>query len=228
MCGRFNLRTPASELAKIFALIRTAELRPRYNIAPTQPVAAIRQADDGRELALITWGLIPSWADDPQIGSRMINARAETVAAKPSFRSAFKRRRCLIPADGFYEWKQTGAGKGPKQPFHIGRQDGKPFAMAGLWERWAKGAGPAIESCTIITTDANSELRELHDRMPVIIPPDDYDQWLNPNEQEADALMPLLAPYHGDPLEIYPVSRAVNNPRHDDADCVERIEAGTS
>lgn len=222
MCGRFNLRTPASELARLFGLIRAAELRPRYNIAPMQMVAAIRQADDGRELTLLQWGLIPSWADDPKIGNRLINARAETVASKPAFRSAFKHRRCLIPADGFYEWKQTG--RGVKQPFHIARRDGMPLALAGLWERWHQGDAAAIESCTIITTDANESLRELHDRMPVIIEPGDYARWLDPHEQPAEALLPLLAPCAPQVLEFYPVSRVVNNPRYDGPDCLQRSD----
>src|SRR5579872_286127 len=150
MCGRFNLRTPASQLVEIFQLLRSAELKPRFNIAPTQPVAVIRQTGKDRELSLIRWGLVPSWSKDPKAGPALINARADTVATKPSFRSAFKRRRCLIPADGFYEWQKVEAKT--KQPFHIRMKREHPFAFAGLWEHWKGDGSTELDSCTIITT----------------------------------------------------------------------------
>ncbi len=222
MCGRFNLRTPAVELAEIFELLRTPELPPRFNIAPTQPVAVVRQVEAGRELSLLHWGLIPGWAKDPSMGARMINARSETVATKPSFRAAFKRRRCLIPADGFYEWKKTGGRT--KQPFHIGMRDERPFAFAGLWEHWTGADGTAIESCTIITTEANDLLADVHDRMPVILTADDYTRWLDPKRDDKDELQSLLIPYPPDEMKAYPVGTIVNNPRNETPECIEPVE----
>ncbi len=222
MCGRFTLRTPAAELVKIFELVRTLELAPRYNIGPTQPIAAVRESPTGRELVLMHWGLIPSWAEDPRIGSRMINARSETAATKPSFRAAFARRRCLIPADGFYEWKPV-AGRS-KQPFYITRRDERPFAFAGLWERWKRGESPPVESCTILTTAANALLGELHDRMPVIVSEPQFAHWLDPtidNPKEFDA---ILASRPSDELKSYPVSTRVNNVRNDAAECIRPLD----
>ena len=196
MCGRFTLRTSNKALTKAFDLLDAdmgdvPELRPRYNIAPTQQVAAVRIRENGRrQLVLMKWGLIPSWADDPVIGNRMINARAETVATKPSFRSAFKSRRCLIVADGFYEWQKRGAAK---QPYLIGLDSGKPFAFAGLWEHWHR-EDQTIDSCTIITTSANELMEPLHDRMPVILPSSRYDQWLDAKSDRSD-VEKLLQPY---------------------------------
>jgi putative SOS response-associated peptidase YedK len=208
MCGRFTLKTPANVLIEHFRLegVPTDELplfTPRSNISPTQEIAALRAGSGphGRELTMMRWGLIPSWADDPKIGSRMINARGETVAEKPSFRKAFRARRCLIPADGFYEWKKEGS---KKQPYRVHRPDEGPFAFAGLWERWKpKGEDTAaIESCTIITTEASEHLRELHERMPVIIAPRDYDLWLDAPVDEADRLQKLVRPFEEDELVI--------------------------
>lgn len=220
MCGRYTLRTPPAELAEFFGLFREPDVRPRYNIAPTQSVLAIRFDENAtpREPVLLRWGLIPSWADDAKIGSRMINARADTVATKPAFRAAFKRRRCLVAADGYYEWKQLDDGK---QPYLIGRTAGGPMAFAGLWESWTKGEEP-IESCTIITTDANEAIGAIHDRMPVILPPEEYDRWLDP-QSDAQELGGLLAPYPLDDLAARPVSRTVNNPRNDSAACIEPL-----
>lgn len=164
------------------------------------------------------WGLIPSWAKDPSIGNRIINARSETVAEKPSFRAAFKRRRCLIPANGFYEWKKIGK---KKQPYYVRRKDGEPFAFAGLWEPWEGEDGTVIESCTILTTEPNADIRPLHNRMPVILDPSDYDQWLNPEVDELETLAPLMHPYPDGKLEAVPVSPLVNNPKNDDAQCIE-------
>jgi putative SOS response-associated peptidase YedK len=182
-------------------------------------VAAVRFDGSHRVLSLMRWGLIPHWADDPKIGYRLINARADTVATKPSFRSAFKQRRCLIAADGFYEWQKRD---GAKQPYLIRRADGEPFAFAGLWEHW-HGADQEIESCTIITTDANDLMRPIHDRMPVILAPADYDRWLDPAVQKADLLQTLLRPLAEGALTAILVSTRVNNPKNDDAKCVEAL-----
>jgi putative SOS response-associated peptidase YedK len=220
MCGRFTLRTPAAQLAEAFELFREPELTPRYNIAPSQMVAAIRFEEERtpRELVLLKWGLIPFWAKDPKIGNRLINARAETVATTPAFRAAFQRRRCLIPADGFYEWKRLDAKH--KQPYYIARPDRGPFAFAGLWERWRPEGGDAIESCTIITTDANETMAPLHDRMPVILPPSAYDHWLDPGRDDASELQSLLRPCPPDDLTLTAVSTLVNSPRNESADCL--------
>ncbi|REJ71686.1 MAG: SOS response-associated peptidase [Planctomycetota bacterium] len=226
MCGRFTLRASPLELAEVFELLREPVAIPRFNIAPTQSVAVVRAGEAGRELSQVRWGLIPSWAKDEKIGSRLINARGETVAEKPSFRSAFKRRRCLVPADGFYEWKKLDDRS--KQPYFIGMAGDEPFAFAGLWEHWTDPGGKEVESCTIITTEANELLAELHDRMPVILHEQDYDQWLDPQEAEKDRLLGLLVPYESSALRAYPVSRLVNSPRNDVAECVKPIDEGRS
>ena len=215
MCGRYTLTVPIDRLAAEFDLDEVrAELSPNFNVAPTQSVAAILAENGSRRLETLRWGLVPSWAKDPEIGARMINARSETAPEKPSFRSAFKRRRCLIPADGFYEWKREEGGK---QPFYIHMNDGRPFAFAGLWEDWNDGE---IRSCTILTTPANGLVGEVHERMPVILPAEDRDAWLDP-EAETQELVSLLRPYPGDDLETFPVSRFVNSPRNNDERCVE-------
>lgn len=222
MCGRFTLTHPDQDLALQFDLPEIPDLQPRYNIAPTQPVAAVRVAPESavRELALLHWGLIPFWAKDPKIGSRMINARSETAAEKPAFRAAFRRRRCLVVADGFYEWQKLNGGK---QPFYIRLHDGKPFAFAGLWEHWEGPDGAVIESCTLLTTEPNDVIRPLHNRMPVILQARDYDLWLDPEVQQAEQLQPLLGPYLPGGMEAYPVSRWVNSPRNDDPRCIEPL-----
>ena len=222
MCGRYTLSTPAGDLAQKFGVVGgTPSLQPRYNVAPTQEVAAVLAGGGGRRLELLRWGLIPSWAKDPEIGNRMINARAETVAEKPSFRKAFRQRRCLIPADGFYEWQKTNNGK---QPFYIRMKDGSPFAFAGLWESW-HADDEDVRSCAIITTGANEVVGEVHGRMPVILAPEDHDLWLDPDFDETDPLASLLKPYPPDAMEAYPVSRFVNSPRNDDERCVEPVAA---
>lgn len=217
MCGRFTLRTPSGVIVAQFGLRELAELAARFNISPTQDVLAIRAGDTTRawEPAWLRWGLVPSWAKDEKMGAQLINARSETIAEKPSFRTAFKQRRCLIVADGFYEWQKFGRAK---QPFHIRRRDGQPFAFAGLWERWRGGDGK-LESCTIITTAANELLRPLHERMPVILVPNDYGQWLAPTAKPEE-LLPLLASSDTPELEIVPANPVVNNARHDAADCL--------
>ena len=222
MCGRFTLTHPDQDLALQFDLPEIPDLQPRYNIAPTQPVAAVRVAPESavRELALLHWGLIPFWAKDPKIGSRMINARSETAAEKPAFRAAFRRRRCLVVADGFYEWQKLNGGK---QPFYIRLHDGKPFAFAGLWEHWEGPDGAVIESCTLLTTEPNDVIRPLHNRMPVILQARDYDLWLDAEVQQAEQLQPLLGPYLPGDMEAYPVSRWVNSPPNDDPRCIEPL-----
>jgi putative SOS response-associated peptidase YedK len=221
MCGRYTLRKSAREVAEAFGLAEIAPLEPRYNIAPSQsvPVVRLEPTEDSRRLDLLRWGLIPSWADDPAIGNRMINARSDTVADKPAYRHAFKAKRCLIVADGFYEWMNAD---GRKQPHFIHLKDDRPFALAGLWERWDKGGEP-IESCTIITTDANELLAPIHDRMPVIIPQADYDLWLDPAVKDPRKLQPLLSPFDPDEMEAYPVSTLVNRPSNDVERCIERM-----
>lgn len=219
MCGRFTLKTTAEVLAEHFELPEVPVLVPRYNIAPSQTVAVVRGGAEpaGRELTGLRWGLIPSWAEDPGIGNRMINARAETVAEKPAFRSAFRRRRCLIVADGFYEWRRQD---GRTQPFYFRLRDGGPFAIAGLWERWEKGDEP-IESCTLLTTGANDVVGPVHDRMPVVLDPAEYGRWLDPRVDRPEGLQPLLQPYPGERMVALPVGRHVNDPRHDDPRCIE-------
>ena len=219
MCGRYTLRTPIDVLAEGFEIEEyQSSITPNYNVAPTQEVAAVVEEDDKRKLEMFHWGLIPSWAKDPAIGNKMINARAETVSEKPSFRSAFKKRRCLILADGFYEWQKTDSGK---QPYHIKMQDDSPFAFAGLWETWRDGE--EIRSATIITTDANDLMGEIHHRMPVILQPEDYDMWLDPDFDEKEALTTLLKPYPADAMEAYTVSRRVNKPSNNEPSVLEPV-----
>lgn len=221
MCGRFTLTTPTQNLATLFDLERAPSLEPRYNIAPTQAVAVVRLTPAARrEFTLMRWGLIPSWAKDPGIGNSLINARAETVAEKPSFRSAFKRRRCLIPADGFFEWQKL---EKRKQPYFIGLKDYRPFAFAGLWEHWEGGDGSVVDSCTIITTTANERVQMLHDRMPVILQPADYADWLTPTTP-VDLLFHLLRPYAAEEMIAFPVSAIVSNPANDLPECVTPLE----
>jgi putative SOS response-associated peptidase YedK len=220
MCGRYTLRTPVDSLVETFEIEEyPSSITPNYNIAPTQEVAAVVEEEDKRKLEMLHWGLIPSWAKDPAIGNKMINARAETVSEKPSFRSAFKKRRCLILADGFYEWKKTDDGK---QPYHVKMEDGSPFAFAGLWEVWGKN-GEEIHSCTIITTEANDLMSEIHHRMPVILPPEDYAMWLDPDFDEKEPLTTLLKPYPADAMEAYPVSRKVNKPSNNEPSVLEPV-----
>jgi putative SOS response-associated peptidase YedK len=193
---------------------------PRYNIAPTQPVLAAYLDDDGqRGLTFFQWGLIPSWSKDVSLGAKMINARSETVAEKPAFRNAFKRRRCLIPADGFYEWQKQN---GKKQPIYIHGTDGRPFALAGLWEVWQDPEGTRLQTCTILTTTPNELMAAIHDRMPVIIEPEDYATWLEPG-QNPDTALHLLRPYPAEKMAAYPVSTAVNNPRNDSPECIQPL-----
>lgn len=219
MCGRFTLLIPGEELAESFNLEDTPTLAPRYNIAPTQPVATVRRNPDTgrREMVHVHWGLIPFWAKDPSIGSRMINARSETVAEKPAFRAAFKYRRCIVPASGFYEWRKQN---GNKQPYYIHHKDGAPLALAGLWEHWQSADGSELESCTILTTTPNDMMRDLHNRMPVILEPADYEAWLHSDGQGQNDLQHLLRPAAEEMLAAYPVSTFVNRPQNDAPECI--------
>ncbi|MGQ9371881.1 SOS response-associated peptidase [Azospirillum sp. ST 5-10] len=230
MCGRILLATPLAELQRAFGFAERPNLAPRYNIAPTQDVATVRLEGGARRFAAARWGLVPSWAKDPSVGSRMINARGESVAEKPAFRAAFRQRRCLVPADGFYEWLAVDGGK-RKQPYVIRRPDRTPFALAGLWERWPGPRGeplPApLETVTIVTTVANAALARLHDRMPVVLDPADYDRWLDPATPLPDVAA-LLRPAPDAALEAQPVSPRVNNVRHDDPGCIEPFDAQPS
>jgi putative SOS response-associated peptidase YedK len=211
VCGRYVLASPGAVIAEYFRLAEVPDYAPRYNIAPTQMALVVRETPDGaREAAWLRWGLVPSWAKDPAIGSRMINARTEGLADKPAYRAAFRRRRCLVPADGFYEWRPV-AGSRRKQPYLVRLASGAPLALAGLWERWRSTAGDAIETFTIVTTAADGALKALHDRMPVAIAPADQDEWLaSPNPSA------LLASRADEPLEIVPVGTRVNDVANDD------------
>jgi putative SOS response-associated peptidase YedK len=219
MCGRYTLRAQLNRLLQIFAAEGAVDWRPRYNIAPSQSVLVIRSKgrDLQRELLALQWGLIPSWATDPAIGNRMINARAETLAEKPAFRQALAHRRCLVLADGFYEWKLQGK---TRQPYFIQMADERPFAFAGLWDCWNK-ATPAIESCTIITTSPNELLAGIHDRMPVILTEDAIARWLDPAVQTTDALTSLLVPYAAEEMKAHAVDTLVNSPQNDTPGCIE-------
>jgi putative SOS response-associated peptidase YedK len=246
MCGRYTLSTDLKKVAKRFGAEADGMVstKPRYNIAPTQTVIVVK--DDGqRHLVQMRWGLIPSWAKDPSIGNRMINARAETLAEKPAFRAALKKRRCIIPADGFYEWttldkisqsvQPSGllmlafpvragkiAGK-MKQAVRIVLKSREPFGFAGLWEHWKSPDGEEILSCTIITTEANDLLKAVHERMPVILTRDAEAAWLDQKTQDPEKLLPLLKQYPPEEMEFYPVSRAVNSPATDAPNLIEPI-----
>lgn len=219
MCGRFTQAAPGDVIAAVFGLSDVPELVPRYNIAPTQAVAAVRRGAGGRrELVALRWGLIPGWARDRAIGARMINVRAETLAEKPTFSAALRSRRCLIVADGFYEWQRSGSRN---QPHFVGFMDGRPFAFAGLWERWRNGGSEDVESCTIVTTAANEVVAPIHDRMPAIVDPLDFPLWLNEDAQESGRLEGVLRPRSGEGMHAYPVSLLVNNPANEVPACRE-------
>jgi len=217
MCGRYVLASPGELIAEHFALSEVPAYPPRYNIAPTMDALVVRETPAGERAAvMLRWGLVPAWAKDPAIGSRMFNARAEGVADKPAFRAAFRRRRCLVPADGFYEWQPVAGGR--KQPYFIRLASGAPLALAGLWEQWRGPDGDAIATFTIVTTAANEGMRAFHDRMPVLVAPADHDEWLSSPNPSA-----LLAPWAGEPFEIRPVSTRVNSARNDSPDLLERV-----
>jgi putative SOS response-associated peptidase YedK len=222
MCGRFTLTTTPEQLRAAFSgLIVPNEIQPRYNITPTQPVAVVPN-DSKFQVDYYIWGLIPSWAKDPHISVRLMNARGESLAEKPSFRTAFRRRRCLVLADGFYEWRQEPDHRS-KTPMYIKLQTGKPFAFAGLWENWQSPDGSNILSCTIITTEPNSLMESIHNRMPVILPEEVIPEWLEPREPDLHRLQELLVPYPANLMSAYPVSTLVNNPVNDNPRCIEPV-----
>jgi putative SOS response-associated peptidase YedK len=221
MCGRFTLQIPAELLAELFSLTDPAEIPARYNIAPTQQVAVIRQLDGaGNRLDFLKWGLIPSWAKDPSIGSRMVNARSETLEEKPAFRNSFKFRRCLVPASGFYEWELLG---GKKIPRYFCLREGAAMVFAGLWESWQAPDGASVESCTILTTTANSLIEPLHLRMPVIVQPGDFSLWLDRDLTDPGKLKRLFQPYPAEGMEGWSVSTLANSVKNDHPDLIEAV-----
>ncbi len=222
MCGRFSLISSEELIKRIFRLNR-APVQVRFNIAPSQNISVIRNhpSTQDRELVPMRWGLIPSWAKDMKIGNRMINAKSETVFEKPAFRNAIKRRRCLIPADGFFEWKKLKKGK---QPYYISLENHEPFAFAGIWESWKSDPQTTIESCTILTTSANELIQPLHERMPVIIPIPDHPIWLDPERQSAEEQMSLFHPFPAEEMTMYPVGDWVNHVGNDIPDCIESVQ----
>ena len=219
MCGRFVLKSTSSEIADQFGLSEVPDLFPYYNIAPTQSIPIIRAPAGTRECPMARWGLIPAWSKYPKTEYSTFNARAETVSTKPAFRVAFLQRRCIIPVDGFYEWLRSGASK---SPYYISFANNRPFAFAGLWERWEKD-GQVVESCTIIVTEANDLMRPIHDRMPVILAAEDYDRWLDPSIVDGERIQSLLKPCHSQWLQAYPVSPAVNNSRNEGEDLIKPL-----
>ena len=219
MCARFQF-APPEDWVEEFGLTDAPEVAPRYNIAPTQDVLAVRRRSTGdRQARLFRWGLVPHWAEDPAVGNRLINARAESVATRPAFRDPFLQRRCLVPAQGFYEWKKFGRAR---EPWLIRLKGGATFAFAGLWDRWSRGEGNAIESCALITTSANALVAKVHGRMPVLIDRGAYDLWLDPRASEDD-LRALLAPFSADLMEAFPVSPRVNGTDVDDAELARPV-----
>lgn len=223
MCGRYRLSRKRPVIEEHFDCIGTDDWIPRYNIAPTQPVAIIRQnpKEPGRELSLARWGLVPSWAKDSSVAASMINARSETAAAKPAFRDALKFRRCIIPADGFYEWQKIGKAK---QPYCFEVNGGELFAFAGLWERWNDPEGKIVETCSILTTTPNAVTASVHDRMPAILEPENYDLWLDPGMRDARAASDMLKPYAARLMRSYPVSARINHAANDDEACSTPVE----
>lgn len=219
MCGRFVLIATVEELVEKFRIAESQKFEGRYNIAPGQNVAAVRQADGARKLDSLRWGLVPSWSKDSKIGSRMINARAETIGEKPSFRAPFKKKRCIVPASGFYEWAHNGKDK---RPHYIRFRNGEPFGIAALWDEW-KGEGGVIESCVLITTSANTLISSLHDRMPVILPPENYDAWLDPEFNGKEILKTPLRPHPESEMEAFEVSKEVNNPKNENPELIKPL-----
>ncbi len=221
MCGRFARFSSPETFAALFGASGKLDLAPSYNVAPSQAVLVARNgAGGGRELALLHWGLIPRWAKAPKTPYSTINARAESVATKPSFRNAFRHRRCLVAADGFYEWKRL---ERTKQPYYIRLKDGQPFAFAGLWERWERD-GQVIESCAVIVTEANDLMKNIHDRMPVILPSAAYETWMHAAEPDTEHLLTILRPYPATEMEAYPVCTLVNSPKNNRTDLIAKSE----
>ena len=222
MCGRFSLAVDYTALEEKFHFTFPDDWNPRYNIAPSQSILTVTQKENRRVGQPMRWGLVPFWAKDMKIGYKMINARAETLAEKPSYKHPFRKQRCLIPADGFYEWKKIGQ---TKQPYRFQLKSGEPFAFAGLWDQWKQG-NDILYSCTIITTHPNSLVGEVHNRMPVILREDDYETWLDPEMTDLYSLQSLLAPYPEEKMEVYPVSQRVNSPKNDDPSLIEPVDLG--
>lgn len=222
MCGRFTLAVNPEQIRSSFPWLNVPDqLQPRYNVAPTQPIAVVPN-DGADRLDFFVWGLVPSWAKDPAIGNKLINARAETLQEKPAFRSAFRRRRCLVLADGFYEWQAVPGRKG-KIPMYVQLSSGKPFAFAGLWENWHGPDGSQILSATIITTAPNQLMQAIHNRMPVILPEEAYRQWLESEEADPQQLQELLVPYPAEAMRAFPVSTRVNSPDNESPECVQPL-----
>jgi putative SOS response-associated peptidase YedK len=221
MCGRYTLVSNPEAIRALFRYAGQPNFPARYNISPTQPIAVVRMFEGRREFALLRWGLIPAWVKDPRSLSLLFNARGESVLQKPAFASAMRYRRCLIPFDGFYEWKQVGKRK---QPYYIRARHGGPMAFAGLWESWMGPNGEEMETAAIVTTMANSQLAPLHRRMPVILPPDAFEQWLDHRKVDAETAAALIAPASEDLLEVYPVSDEVNRAANDSAALIEPAE----
>jgi putative SOS response-associated peptidase YedK len=226
MCGRFASKSTARDIEKEFKVGKLNKLifGPRYNIAPAQMIAAVLETDGERTVGELRWGLIPSWAKDAAIGSKLINARAETLSEKPSFKNAFRARRCIIPASGFYEWAKKGASA--KQPFYFYLKEKDVFGFAGLWEEWLdKESGELVETCTIITTEANEVLEPVHDRMPVILKAENYDEWLDEKLKDTARLQNLLAPYPAEEMASHAVGKAVNSPGYDSAELIKQLNS---
>jgi putative SOS response-associated peptidase YedK len=226
MCGRFTISAKSEQIRKEFktAVSDSLTLEPRYNIAPSQMIGVVFEPEEERILSELKWGLVPSWSKEARAAKGLINARAETLVEKPSFREAFRKRRCIIPASGFYEWQKSGSGA--KQPFYFYLKDKDVFGFAGLWEEWLdKQTGELLETCTIITTEANAVLKPVHDRMPVILKPDSYDLWLDKNLEDAGKLQELLMPYPAGEMSSHPVSRSVNTPETNSPDLITPINS---
>ncbi|HKF72523.1 MAG TPA: SOS response-associated peptidase [Stellaceae bacterium] len=224
MCGRFVLKAPFSELVRLYNVTNNLNLEPRYNIPPTEDVPVVRSRDGKRTLDMLRWGLVPWWAKDIKVSFSNINAKAETVAEKPAFRDAFKEHRCIIPADGFYEWKKLDAKA--KQPYAIVMKDRSVFGFAGLWERWKnRASGETVQSCAIVTTTPNEVSAPIHDRMPAILAPENYARWLGEEPTEPCQLFAMLKPYPAEAMEAYPVSTRVGNVKNTEAALFEPLEA---
>lgn len=220
MCGRYAITSAPEVIRALFRYAEQPNFPPRYNVAPTQPIPAVRLANGERQFALLRWGLLPSWVKDPKAFTLVINARGESVLDKPAFRNAMKYRRCLIPADGFYEWQ---AGERGKRPFFVRSRSGAPMAFAGLWETWIGPHGEELDTVAIVTTRANATLGAIHDRMPVIVPPEAFDLWLNCKDVDAETAAAIIAPAPDDMLEAYPISTAVNRVANDNAQLIEPL-----
>jgi len=223
MCGRFTVISAPEAMRALFRYPEQPNFPPRYNVAPTQPIAVVRLQEAKRQFVLMRWGLLPPWVKDPKAFSLVINARGESVLDKPAFSNAMKRRRCLIPADGFYEWQATG---GRKQPYYVRAKSGAPLAFAGLWETWTGPNGEELDTVAIITTTANRTLAAIHARMPVIVPEEAFDLWLNCAEVDAETAAALIAPAPDDLLEAYEISTAVNRVANDNPKVLERLPGG--